>query len=195
MAEQPLAAITLNYAGTLPAIASANVLSRLGARLIDGAIIAAAGLFYLIPGVCYFIARDTIGAASIGRRLVGLHVVDAHTAIPVDSSTAFTRGLLQFAQCFTLGVWPLIDLGMAIGRPDHCTSVDLITKTRVVKKQRVVLDPEEFFDAHKHEWKKYSGKLVVVIDDGAAAFFDTYAAASIFADNYRARRIHVGRVP
>jgi uncharacterized RDD family membrane protein YckC len=116
-----------------PSLACTTFGIRFAARFVDGLIVTAGALVYLIPGLVYFVLRDIKGGASIGRRAFKLVVVDATSIEPIDSMRAVVRGLLQLIQCFTIGIWPLVDLVLTVTRPDRCTSIDLIMNTRVIK--------------------------------------------------------------
>lgn len=187
------------FKGDTP-IHCASISLRLAARLIDGVIVTGLAVIYLVPGIIYFVARDTVGGASIGKRVCGLRVVNGDDNTTVNSAQALSRGFTQLIGCFTLGLWPVLDFVMALTRADRCTSIDLLTNSRVIlasRARRPSIDPNQFYDDILDELiREHPGQIVVVCEDMAVCLFETYESAERFVvRHYPNKRVCIARVP
>lgn len=111
--------------------------------------------------VCYHIGFEILFAATPGKHLLGLRVVDLDGA-PV---TPF-RIVLRF---FAAGPsWVLMNFGhlMALRRPDRLTMHDLSSKTRVVQRPAADWGPWPALSPARHElffWLSFAVQAVLTV--------------------------------
>lgn len=80
---------------------------RFAAYLIDGVVVCCVGMIPWVGGLvglAYYLLRDGVGGAGIGKRLVGLHVVDAKTLRPISGcyGTAVKRTLTLYIPLYNI---------------------------------------------------------------------------------------------
>jgi uncharacterized RDD family membrane protein YckC len=92
-------------------------------------------LFAILPFTGIIYSAITLGGphqATIGMRLMGVRAVDAATGGPVDRLTAAVHALLFYVAATTFILW-LIDVGIAIMRPDRRLGHDLLVGIMLVR--------------------------------------------------------------
>lgn len=119
------------------ATATAGHGTRFLAFLIDGLICTALSLAFVIPGLFYYLCRDSFGTTgrSWGRKAADCRVV-GNDGMPLSKAKCFWRNLVKWL-CYTvtLGFFAFCDCVAVLARGDKRSLVDLMFDTKVIRCQ------------------------------------------------------------
>jgi uncharacterized RDD family membrane protein YckC len=115
------------------AYAPAELGKRFLAALIDGIIGAVLGSLGALPGIIYLLIKDGLfDGRSVGKKVMGLRVVNVVTGQPCDFKASAIRHVVSIVPCVN-AIYGIVEIVMVLTKPDRRRFGDKWADTMVIE--------------------------------------------------------------